>query len=349
MSALKAKLSASRSMMSKLLCRGKVFWRNRLRIPASIHQLHYSLFQCRVSSNQHNKIICCVAHAFHVPLPRLCGRRTIQRFRTESGLWSLNCVAKATSCAKKMASSTFSMPKTRDGTHKNGTRIQANGCHFKKGTGKLVGGVIGVALPHNKTIRTQALLTREAEVRLIANGEGLEVSDIKSGVSDGAANEGATNQLVGVPSAMCATHNGCNTGKHGVAPTVTTQWIECVCGEEKAPCKPCTWSHGVLCETYFRDPLLPQPVPPSFVCSRCHSARATPVEDNFAWDKAADKLRQLVKGMSLGYGLGVGGELRDWAFFEGKKILQLPREVGDRFFGVFFSDVCILTMPDTLA
>ena len=68
-----------------------------------------------------------------------------------------------------------------------------------------------------------------------------------------------------------------------------------------------------------------------------------------AWDKAADKLRQLVKGMSLGYGLGVGGELRDWASFEGKKILELPREVGDRFFGVFFSGACILTMRDTLA
>ena len=52
---------------------------------------------------------------------------------------------------------------------------------------------------------------------------------------------------------------------------------------------------------------------------------------------------------SLGYGLGVGGELRDWASFEGKKILELPREVGDRFFVVFFSGACILTMRDTLA
>ena len=48
-SGLKAKLSASRSMMSKLLCRGKVSWRNGFRIRASIRQLHYRLFQCRAS------------------------------------------------------------------------------------------------------------------------------------------------------------------------------------------------------------------------------------------------------------------------------------------------------------
>ena len=53
--------------------------------------------------------------------------------------------------------------------------------------------------------------------------------------------------------------------------------------------------------------------------------------------------------MSLGYRLGVGGELRDWASLEGKKILELPKEVGDLFFGVFFSGACILTMRDTLA
>ena len=76
--------------------------------------------------------------------------------------------------------------------------------------------------------------------------------------------------------------------------------IECVCGEEKAPCKPCTWSQCVVCETYFYDPCLPQPIPPSFVCSRGHSAGATPLEDDFAWDKAADKLRQLVTGQGPG-------------------------------------------------
>ena len=77
--------------------------------------------------------------------------------------------------------------------------FQANGCHFKKGTGKLVGGMLGVALPYKKTAKTQAQLTREAEVRLIANVDGLELSDIKTGVSDGAANEEATNRLeVGV-------------------------------------------------------------------------------------------------------------------------------------------------------
>ena len=53
--------------------------------------------------------------------------------------------------------------------------------------------------------------------------------------------------------------------------------------------------------------------------------------------------------MSLGYGLGVGGGLRDWASFEGKKILELLREAGDSFFGVFFSGACIVTMGDTLA
>ena len=133
--------------------------------------------------------------------------------------------------------------------------------------GKLVGGVIGVALPHNKTAETQAQLTREAEVCLLANGEGLEVSDTETGVSDGAANEAATNRLEGVPSATCATHNGCNTGKHGVAPRVTTHWIECVCGVKLAPCKPCTWSQCVPCETYFDDPCLTQPPPPpAFFC-----------------------------------------------------------------------------------
>ena len=56
-----------------------------------------------------------------------------------------------------------------------------------------------------------------------------------------------------------------------------------------------------------------------------------------------------MKGMLLGYGLGVGGELRDWAAFENKTILELPREVGDRFFGVCFSGACVSTMRDTLA
>ena len=104
-----------------------------------------------------------------------------------------------------------------------------------------------------------------------------------------------------------------------------------------------------MCATYFHNRCLPQPIQPSFVCSRCHSVGATLLGDNLAWDKAADKLRQLVKGMFLSYGLGVGGKLRDWAFLGGKKILELPREVGDRFFGVFFSAACILTMRDTWA
>ena len=105
-SGLKAKLSASRSMMSKLLCRGKVSWRNGFRIRASIRQLHYRLFQCRVPSSQHNKNIRCVARTFNIPLPRLCAGRTIQRLRTESGLCSFKCVAKAASCANKMAGTT---------------------------------------------------------------------------------------------------------------------------------------------------------------------------------------------------------------------------------------------------
>ena len=95
MSGSKAKLSASKAMVGKMLCTEKVCWRNGFRIPASNRQLHYRLFQCRVPRKQHNKIIRCVAHAFNVPLPRLCGRRTIQRFGTEPGLWSFKCVARA--------------------------------------------------------------------------------------------------------------------------------------------------------------------------------------------------------------------------------------------------------------
>ena len=133
---LKTKLSASKALVGKLLCRGKVAWRNRFRIRASIWQLHYRLLQCRVPSNQHHKIIRCVAHAFNVPLPRLCDRRTIQRFRTESGLRSFKCVARAASCAKKIAGPTFYMSKTRDGTHKN-YRIPSQWMPFQNKNGVL--------------------------------------------------------------------------------------------------------------------------------------------------------------------------------------------------------------------
>ena len=83
--------------------------------------------------------------------------------------------------------------------------------------------VFGVVAQHTRrTLRAAFALSKRAIAksrcelcRLIANGEGLELSDIKTGVSDGAANEGATKRSEGVPSATCATHNGCKLHELG--------------------------------------------------------------------------------------------------------------------------------------
>ena len=170
---LKAKLSASTSMMSKLLCRGKVSWRDAFRIRASIRQLHYRLFQCRCRATNIIRLfvvlhtlsmfffhVCAVAVPFKgSERTPICGLSSVwPRPPLVQRRWPVPHFV----CVKHGMAHRRMVPDSKP--------MRATG---KKETGKLVGGVIGVALPRNKTAETEPQLTHEAKVRLMANGEGL--------------------------------------------------------------------------------------------------------------------------------------------------------------------------------
>ena len=157
--------------------------------------------------------------------------------RTESGLFSIKCVAGSMKESKELYPS-FSFGHSRDGTGRRGIPYQLDATHFQAPNGELASGIIGVHLP-NKETTTQVKATAMSFHNLKQLSQGVvEPSDCKTRITDGANIEKATNNLDGHPWTNCLQHNGPNATKHGVAPTIRTGWIDCPCGQEKLPTPP---------------------------------------------------------------------------------------------------------------
>ena len=253
-------------------------------IPAKGRQLHYDLHRHRVAGNQHTNVVYDVLRFLGLTsrLGKVCSPTAIKRMRTESGSFSIKCVAGSMKESKELDLS-LSFGHSRDGTGRRGIPYQVDATHFQAPNGELASGIIGVHLPPNKKATTQVKATTMSFHNLKQLSQGvLEPSDCKTRITDGANNEKATNNPEGQPWTNCLQHNGSNTTKHGVAPTFTTGWIDCTCGQEKPPIPPTAnnlrkWCGCVVCKTWVHEECV-APVVNPFICRTCCNLGARALE-----------------------------------------------------------------------
>ena len=332
------------------------------RYKAVVRETHYRLFSRRVAGNQHRGVIKDVARMLGVSVSKkqLCSRTQIQRFRVESGVWAHKSASKALAEAKNFHKENFSVAKSRDGTNKRGTQHQINVCHFRDKNDKMTHAALNFSILSDKTASTQAKATLDTlDTTCFLSGGVVSVDDFQTCVTDGANNEGATNRKEGPHKATttCLTHNITNSVRHGVAPTKTTHLVRCPCGQPKPP--PPTnrnqdsaqeWAQCVVCEVWVHTVCMHfDEVPSSFLCARCTEQGADAMEGDVEWQTAKSQLYAIIKAIHIEHGQGIGGELRDWCALQGPEhtVYALPRDIGDRFFGVFFACACILCMLAT--
>ena len=321
--------------------------------PARVRQMYYSLLNCRVSEKQANRVVLAVANGLGLTInPKsLPNRRTLGRFRLESGAWAQICAARRAAASKAQNPEDFSISSGRDGTSKNGWQVQAQTIHCPNVDGKRIKAVIAAPLTHNKTAVTQAHLSTNAMAFLIGlSGSALSVADFESSVSDSANNEKKTNRLEGrniqVP---CLAHIGHNTAKHGVLPTARSASVSCKCDQYDPPnsqgptkwviCSGCAmWCHQVCYS-------LTDPIPSSFLCQKCTTEEVTPWDHAWSWH--LDMQRQVVKALTAAdYGKGAAADFRNYLADKDENPIIMGRDVGARFFGGFFCSVQILSMRD---
>ena len=254
-----------------------------------------------VAGNQHTNVVYDVLRFLGLSSrPRkVCSPTAIKRMRTESGPFSIKCVAGSMKESKELDPS-FSFGHSYDGTRRLGIPYQVDATHFKAPNGELASGIIGVHLPPNKKAITQVKATAISFHNLKQLSQGVvEPSNCKTRITNGANNEKATNNLEGQPWTNCLQHSGSNATKHGVAPTITTGWIDCPCGQEKPPTLPTTdnptkWCGCVVCKTWVHEECV-APVVNPFICTTCSNLGACALEGDIKWHDATDKLRKLSK------------------------------------------------------
>lgn len=337
------------------------------RLTGAARTLYYKLYSFRVSARMQNEVIKCCAEFFGVTINEgsLASRALIGDLAIEAGVWSLQCASHAMGVTKEWLEEhgegkDFTIGESGDGTTKEATSYLTQASHFPHPFGPMQSAITGVAFPENKKAITQKkamngfINDRVKDTKHMRLG--VLARDYVTRISDKAANEVKTNKLLKRKHGWlsCGHHNATNAVRHGVSPTVTTHLIACTCGVlvlevevEGGDLIMC-----VVCETWFHElcvnPSL-QPIP-SFVCARCLSvgAKALTADSDLPWDKASEKLRAIVKGLSSSYGKGVGQDWRNWAASKNHKIETLARDIGDRFFGVFYSGATILVMRELL-
>ena len=327
------------------------------RLKASIRYMYYRMFQEGASENGANNTILAVAEGLGVKLPTcLPARRTKHKLRLEAGVWATFCAIRKMCAAKQDATRRgvpFSISKGRDGTTKQGWHFQVLTLTFRVGFDDPVSVVMAISLAHDKKAVTQATLTGTVVRNIVAlSGGVLHEDDFKSSVvTDSANNEKKTNRLEGnkvhVP---CLAHISSNTGKHGVK----DQHVSCLCGQWDPPggvgptdsvqCESClVWVH-MSCYSLTHDSL-----PPSFQCVVCQLDSVPCVGGTENWEYHEGKLRELVKAFLDGlYGKGAAAEFRGWMAERGVNEVVLGRNVGARFFGVFFVCAQVLVKHDLL-
>ena len=108
------------------------------RITAKGRQLHYDLYRHRVASNQHTNVVYDVLRFLGLTsrLGKVCSPTAIKRMRTESGLFSIKCVAGSMKESKELDPS-FSFGHSRDGTGRRGIPYQVDATHFQAPNGEL--------------------------------------------------------------------------------------------------------------------------------------------------------------------------------------------------------------------